>query len=771
MSGLLSRRLAVIGLLLLTVVAFGRVLNCDFVNLDDGIYVTENPAVQAGLTARGFRWAWTTFHAGYWQPLTWLSLQLDAQLFRHDGRPDAYGFHQTNLLLHAANVLLLFGLLVSLTGRVDRSAVVAALFAVHPLRVESVAWVAERKDVLSTLFWILTLLAYVSYARRPAPGRYLLVTATYALGLLVKPMLVTLPCVLLLLDWWPLRRLAAGPAGDSSAREPVPAGAPASVWRLVAEKLPLLALAVAASVVTLRAQASAGAVPTIALLSVPDRLANAIRGYGGYLTGTFWPLSLSVFYPHPHSDWSAGPVVAAALVVAAVTVLVLWLRRFPYLAVGWLWFLGTLVPVIGLVQAGEQALADRFTYVPHIGLLVALVWGTADLLDYWRCPSTARVALALAVTGCLTVLTVIQIGNWTNSISLWQQALRVMPDNYFARANLGLVLLRKGDLKGAEEHYRASLQARPDAAESHYNLGIIFLRTDRAAEAADAFREELRLHPDFVNARYNLGMALARQARYAEAAEEYTRVLEVKPGDAETHLVLGVALAQAGKLDEAEHHFATAVELKPDYADARNNLGCSLLRRGATAEAIENFTAAVAANKQFALAYNNLGIAVGREHRWLEAAAAQLAALELQPRVVGYRCDLAYARYESGQRDAAAAEYQRAFQQDHDWATVASADARRLATTTDAAQRDVSRALELAAQACQATSRREPEFLDTLAAARAAAGQFEQAVAALREALALVPAEPDSQLTRALQEKILLYQHGKPGREGLEPGR
>ncbi|MEO6196456.1 MAG: hypothetical protein ABIS20_25835 [Thermoanaerobaculia bacterium] len=437
-------------LALLTLAAYLPALHNGFVNLDDGLYVTGNPQVQKGITRASAAWALTANVANNWHPLTLLSHQLDCQLFGLDPA----GHHATSLLLHLANTLLLFAVLRGMTGAVWRSAAVAALFAVHPAHVESVAWVAERKDVLSALFWILAMAAWTSYARRPSPGRYLLVALMMLLGLMAKPMVVTLPFALLLLDVWPLERRGLG-------------------WkRLIAEKLPLLALSAAASLVTLRYQRTSLAPLDLVPWSV--RLANAAVAYASYLGKLLLPRNLAVFYPIPLAI-PAWQVAAATALLAALTALATWkARRAPWLLVGWLWFLGTLVPVIGLVQVGRQAMADRYTYLPSIGLFVAIVWGIA-----WGIAALARERRAILATAsaaailALAVGTWKQAGTWHDSVALYRHALAVTRGNYVAHVGLAKALTAERNLEGAEEEYRAALALRPRLIEARAGLEAI----------------------------------------------------------------------------------------------------------------------------------------------------------------------------------------------------------------------------------------------------------------------------------------------------------
>jgi tetratricopeptide (TPR) repeat protein len=509
-----------------------------FINLDDQVYASQNPHVEAGLTAGGIRWAFTTFEAGNWHPLTWLSLELDASLF---GGRNAGAFHRTNVLLHASNAVLLFWVLARMTGAAWRSAVAAGLFALHPLHVESVAWVAERKDVLSTLFWVLTLAAYLRYARRPGLGSYLLVALCLGLGLMAKPMLVTLPCVLLLLDYWPLRRWGTVP-----------------FRRLLLEKVPLFALAAASCAVTFAAQVQAHAVRTHPFSA---RVGNALLAYGSYLGKTFWPVNLAVYYPHPGAvPW--GPVLGAALLLAAVTVLVLGPgRRRPYLAVGWLWFLGTLVPVIGLVQVGGQALADRYTYVPLIGVFVMLAWGAADLAAAWGLPRIVLAGTAVAVLAGCAALARVQVGYWQSSLSLWEHAAEVTENNATAHINVGRCHYEQGQLAAARAEYEKAAAIDPQLAEPHNDLGNVLRDLGEREEAVAEYQKAIDRAPRAPLGHFNLGIVLIELGRPEGAAAAFAEAAALDPGNAPIHAILANALQQAGRLEEAVAEYRTALRM------------------------------------------------------------------------------------------------------------------------------------------------------------------------------------------------------------------
>ena len=471
-----------------TLAVFAQVVRFDFVDYDDNLYVTANPHVQEGLTLAGVRWAFTTFAAANWHPLTWISLMLDWSI----GGPGARVFHLTNLILHLANVLLLFFLLDRTTDRRWPSAVTAALFAIHPLHVESVAWIAERKDVLSTLFLLLTIAAYVGFVERPGRVRRLAVVLLFALGLLAKPMLVTLPVLLLMLDAWPLRR-----------KEP---------WRhLVDEKMPLLALSIASGVVTLVAQWRGGTVGSLAGYPLGVRVANAVVATATYLGQTIWPARLAVFYPHPGASLAAWTVAASAVALVALTLWTIRVRRSrPYLLFGWAWYLVTLAPVVGIVQVGWQARADRYTYIPLIGIFLGVVWAVSDRFADRPALLSSMASAAIVMLG---IGAFVQAGYWRDSETLFRHALAVTVDNAVAHNDLGTALLRRQLLSQAQEHFAAAVRIDPAFAEAHSNLGVALGRQGRIDEAILEFRRALDLEPDYPDARRNLERAEAIQHR------------------------------------------------------------------------------------------------------------------------------------------------------------------------------------------------------------------------------------------------------------------
>ena len=548
-----------LALAVVTLAVYAPVHGHRFVDYDDDEYVFRNPHVQAGLDAESVAWAFTTMEAANWHPLTWLSHMLDFQLFGLDPA----GHHLTSLALHAANVVLLFLALASLTGRPWPSAFVAALFALHPLNVESVAWISERKNLLCTFFWMLTLGAYGRYARRPRPGWYAAVVAGTALALMSKPMAVTLPLVLLLLDFWPLGRLSR-----------------ATAVRLCLEKLPLLVLAAIVSAVTFQAHLRGGTVVAMEAIPPRARLANAVVSYLAYVFKLAWPARLGVFYPHREGSVPAAQVVAAAFVLLAVTAAVLWAaRRAPYLAVGWLWYLVTLLPVIGIVQVGTQAMADRYAYVPAIGLFLALAWAAADVAA--RAPAPRAWALAAAVVLCaLTVRTVRQVPVWRDSLSLFASTVAAVPDSWIAHYNLGNALAATGRPAEAEAQFRETVRLRPRFARAHNNLGDALDALGRHEEAAAAYAEAIRVNPQLAEAHNNLGTALAATGRLEEAVAALRQATDIEPLFAEAYLNLGVVLRRLGRLPESAEALDRAVTLRPDLDVARYQRAVTALERG-----------------------------------------------------------------------------------------------------------------------------------------------------------------------------------------------
>jgi tetratricopeptide (TPR) repeat protein len=559
-------------LVLVTLAVFGRACANGFVNFDDTFYASDNHRVQGGLTADNVRWTLTSTEHANWHPLTWLSLQLDATLY---GR-NAFGFHTTSVLLHVANTLLLFFLLHRATGALAEGGMTAALFALHPLHVESVAWVGERKDVLSGLFWLLTMVAYGRYAARPSIGRYALMLALFSLGLMAKPMLVTLPLVLMLWDVWPLGRWAAGSANHKLAAHTkakrergnsldLPHLRFGFVSRrlLLLEKIPLLLLSAASCLITVVAQHRTGAIRSGDVLPLVDRLAHVPIAYCEYLSKTFLPLNLAAYYPY--SRTSVGPVLLATAALALVTIWTIRRRqRQPFLAVGWLWFLGTLVPTIGLVQVGGQSIADRYTYIPLIGLFTAVVWGVAELVRRGHLPRPFVAAGTLAGLGFLAICSFRQAGYWRDSVTLWSRALEVTGENYQVCAGLGGALADAGRDAQAVPFLEAAASMQPTDGTVYANLGVVLLRLGRLAESEERFKAAMQLNARDDKAVYNLGCVRLAQGRTSDAVAEFERTLEINPLQSQAHLVLAELLAVRGEGAAAQEHFERALQINRD---------------------------------------------------------------------------------------------------------------------------------------------------------------------------------------------------------------
>ena len=583
-------------IVLATFVVYWQLRGHEFLNYDDPMYVWENDYVRKGLTWEGVRWAFTATRGStnYWHPLTWLSHMLDCQLFRTDP-----GWHHlTNFLLHLISTLLLFGVLNRMTGALWRSAFVAALFALHPLNVESVAWISERKSVLSTLFWMLTMAAYLRYVKHPAVSRYLLTLLVFALGLMAKPMLVTLPFVLLLLDYWPLGRFQPGQAVKDTNRQTHKflnaRSQRLSIYRLVREKIAFFALSAASIYISSLSVQSLGIVISTESVPIKLRIANALVSYINYIGKIIWPQKLAVFYPYPDMVpmWQS---IGAFLLLVCISVLVIRLLRvIPYLAVGWLWYLGILIPAIGLVQAGVwPAIADRFVYVPSIGLFIIIAWAVPEVLAKWRYRKITLGVLAPVVLLALAVCSWFQGGYWRNGITLFEHALTVTDKNYVAYTNLGEELMKQGEIDAGIEHFRQALEFKPDYRSAHYNLGLALVKRGKVGEAIKHYKEALRLEPDAAPIHYNLGKAFMLQQKYAEAMKHYRKALQIKPDEPVLYYNLALVLVEQGEIDEAIKLFRKALRLKPDAGIVHRNLGLALARQGRYAEAIKHYEEAL----------------------------------------------------------------------------------------------------------------------------------------------------------------------------------
>ncbi len=770
---------------ILTLAVFWPALDNDFTRFDDGAYVVHNPHVLDGLSRAGLAWAFRTGAEANWHPLTWLSHMLDVQLFGLNPR----GHHLTSLLLHAANTVLLFVLLCRLTHARWRSAFVAALFALHPLHVESVAWVAERKDVLSTLFFLLTLWAYARYAGalRPAstslaspgsadleleptsPGQpgppvaesqsknqpstlatflaldqrdstpaYWLALGFFALGLMSKPMLVTVPFVLLLLDYWPLRRLKGFSPGENSGAEAAGLGSevhtqPArqrTLAELFREKLPFFALSVLSCVITLLVQAKARYLH----LSFTSKISNALVSYWLYVEKFFWPVDLSVYYPHPQSlhtgpAWPAWAVLLAVASLAAVSVgALLRLRRNPWLAMGWFWFLGTLVPVIGVVQVGGQAMADRYTYIPSIGFFILAVWGAAAACAARRW-SRWTVALAgVAALAVLSALTHKQLRFWRDDFTLFSHALEVTPRNAVAWYHTGWVLADQGKTDLAVERFRKAVALAPSYAAPYVDMGLLLEKAGKTNEALEMARLACRADPTAARYQNHLGTLLWQLGQKDEAILAYETAVRCEPDYADAQYNLGSCLAALGRWPEAAGHLAAAVRLKPDDAEMRGSLGSALLRLGRLSEAEPQLSAATRLCPTNGEAQLNLGVVLMQQNRLDEALPRFREAVRLEP-------------------DSAAALNGLAW---------------LLATSPRPEVRNGAEAVRLAERACQLSGGTDPRSWSALDAAYAEAGRFPDALRAAEKARYLATAAGRQDLADAAEARLALYRNQQP---------
>jgi tetratricopeptide (TPR) repeat protein len=608
----------------LILIVFAPVRDYGYLAFDDKSYVVENSRIAQGLTWNGIVWALTTSHAGFWMPLTWLSYMVEIHFFGLAGYPH----HVTNVILHLLSTLALFWFLRRVTARLWESAFVAVLFAIHPLRVESVVWITERKDMLCGLFWMLSLCAYAAYVRRPGPLRYLAVAAAFGLALMSKPMAVTLPFVLLLLDIWPLQRMR-------------PAAAQGMDWtRAVLEKLPLLGMAALSAILTISFHRGQNGLTTLTNLSLGTRLANALQSYAVYIGDMMWPANLALFYPFGDLSWWK-PALSVALLGAVSAFVVCNAAKRRYLLVGWLWYLGTLLPVSGVLQAGLQARADRFTYLPLIGLFLMASWGAGEFFGRWR--RRGRIALATAavlIAGALAAVAGRQVRLWESRVGLWEHALRVTTNNYMAHAMLAYALADLGRVNDALRHYREALRIKPDFADARNNLGIALAGTGRFEEAAAEFRTAIRIGPVRADMHYNLGFALAELGRFDEAIAEYLSVLRLEPDSGKAHTKIGDAFQLQGRIEDAISRYNEALRVQPHYALAHNNLGVALSNQGRMEEAILHFNAALRIQPGLAEAHNGLGVALAGQGRFGEAVPHFSEALRIQPGMANARANL-----------------------------------------------------------------------------------------------------------------------------------
>jgi len=819
--------LVCIALVLSTLAVFWQVHSFGFVNYDDDDYVYENPGVTQGLTWDSFVAAFTTPHVGNWLPMVWLSFALDYQLFG----PDPGWMHLVNVALHIANAVLLFLILRKATGGLWPSAFVAAAFALHPMHVESVAWITERKDVLSGFFLLLTVAAYARYVRRHSVISYVLAVLLYALGLLAKPMIVTVPLLLLLLDYWPLNRFELQPRESAGVHSRL-----LILRRMIAEKIPFFVLSAIWSVVTFLVQRGSGSVADLENLPAYARCANAFQSYAQYVAKMFWPRNMAVFYPYDEGTVRPLQAILSALLIITVSILAIRSRRkHKYLYVGWLWFLAALVPVIGLIQSGAQSMADRYTYIPYIGLFIMIAWGVPELMS--GLPHTKHLlgGAAAIVFAALGVCAYRQTSYWTDSITLFSHAIEVTqrndtaynnrgsaytelglwekgiedfhraigirPDNAHAYNNLGVAYVKLGRWQEAEKAFKLATEAEADYAEACNNLGIAYGERGRWQEAEEAFMHALDARANYAEAYNNLGIARSKLERWQEAEEAYKRAIEIDRNYVAALNNLGEAYEKLGKWQAAIESYKEAIAIKPDHAESHKDLGSALGRLGRWEEATIAYERAVESEPNYVEAYKGLGIAYGKVGRWQDATQSLEQAIALDPNDAATHHNIGIAYVELGRRsagieafrraiahdpnsvdshhnlanelvlegryDEALNEYRAALRLKPEWPVCMNNLAFLIAAYPELSPRDANEAIHLAERACELTGYKDPSYLDTLAVAYASAGRFGEAVDTARRALGLADAAGQTQLGDVIRSHLSLYTQGKPWVEPL----
>jgi tetratricopeptide (TPR) repeat protein len=804
-------------LVLVVLAVFGQTAHFGFVNFDDGLYVYENARVSSSLSMPGVAWAFTHVDCSLYHPLTMISLMLDYQLHGlHAG-----GYHLTSVFIHAASVVLLFLVLRQTTGALWRSAFAAALFAIHPLRAESVAWVSERKDVLSGLFFMLTLFTYLRYVeKQKAESRkqkywYVLTVVFFALGLLAKSMVATLPFVLLLLDYWPLGRMGgmqnekcrmknaeSGKRKAESGKQKIgsgekrPPGVP--FWGLVREKIPLFALSAGSCVATALVP---GLIIHVRRLPFLECLGNALFSYVVYLRQMVFPAGLAIPYPIVPGGPPRWEVCLAFFLLAAITAAVIACRKkLPCLLMGWLWYLGMLFPVIGIIQiSGDAAHADRFTYLPEIGLAVAGTWAAWDWIARWKHRLVISGVLMMAVIGALSVFAHIQTSYWRDGETLWPhtlactssnciaycnlaailvekganeeaiarygKALEIKPDNPQEPSNVGDALLNQGDKDEAVALCRKALEIRPDYIEAHINLGnALSLKGEEEAAIAE-FRKALEIDPDNEKAHYNLGIALFDKGEKEAAIAQYRKALELKPDNAEARANLAVALFDKGEKEEAIAQYHKTLELKPNDADTRSNLGIALFDKGEKAEAIAQYRKALELDPHCVKADYNWGNALASEGQLDEAIAHLRKALKFKPNYARAYSSLGLVFFQKGEIKEAIGTWEGGLEVKPDQADVQNNLAWLLATAPDASLRNGTKAVALAERASHLNGGSNAPVLHTLAAAYAEVGRFGDARTTAQRALDLAVAQKNDDLTAQLPKEIKLYEADRPVRD------
>lgn len=791
-----KRLLICAGLSLVILVTFWPVIHCGFVNYDDPYYVLQNSHIQQGFSINSLGWAFTTGHAGNWHPLTWISHILDVNLF---GLNPA-GHHLTNLILHVLNANLVFLIFLRMSGAIWRSALVAALFALHPLHVESVAWISERKDVLSTFFWGLTLLAYLGYVARPTVTKYLLIAVSFSLGLMAKPMLVTVPCLLLLLDFWPLRRIATGRrilGFDLSSPDAAAEGAPplprVPLARLIVEKIPLFLLTAISCLVTVWAQRRT--VMPLEGISVLVRICNAMTSYCRYVYKMIWPQRLIVHYPYP-GLWSIWPLLLVAFTLASFTYVAIRLARLrPYVIVGWLWFLGTLIPTIGLIQVGTQSMADRYSYVPLIGLFLIIAWGAYDLSTHLGLRSPVLAGAGMVVLAACAATSRSQLAHWRSGRTLFQHAVNIVPDDYLAQYNLGVATLDEGDLDRARELFEKSahinpafseawnnlanalviqgrpaeaiecysraLKYRPDHGLTHYNMGLALAELGNRDQAIAHFQTALRLSPDFSVVFKDLGHVLVEKGELPQALTYLREYVRRAPNDAEGRVRLAEALKANQEQEAAQEQYSTALALQPELPQKYATIARGLGKAGKVEAAIDRYSTLMELQKRDPTLTEEFGIFLADHGRLADAMARFKELLRLRPDAQAHY-DLGLVLVMQDHAKEAVEQYRQALELKADFTLVLNDLAWILATHKDPAVRNGAEAVRLAERACQLAQNQEARYWGTLDAAYAETGRFQDAIQAADKARELALASGQPELAAAAGKRQDLYRAKRP---------
>jgi protein O-mannosyl-transferase len=736
------------GLVLLIGMAFEPLRHNTFTIYDDNDYIVDNLHVKSGLTLESAKWAFTSGHASNWHPLTWLSHMIDIELFGLN--PAGHHFH--NLLLHTLSTVLLFLILRQMTGTVWPGAFAAMVFGIHPLRVESVAWAAERKDVLSVLFFMLTVAAYLYYVKQGGLRRYCLVILCFALGLMAKPMLVTLPLVLLLLDIWPLKRTQSSKDKRKLQKQPI--------LPLVMEKIPLFGLVIASCIITYIVQQSGGSVQTLSLYT---RITNALVSYIAYLGKFFWPDNLVVLYPFPvpaYPLWQ--PAAALLLLIILSTIAVYHYSRQSFIFTGWFWYMITLIPVIGLIQVGNQSMADRYTYLPSIGIGILLAWSAAQLSSAWRHQKIITGSLAAMAAIGMLAGTRHQLHYWKDDITLFEHTIAVTRYNPAIENNLGWIYWKQGDETRAFEHIQKALQMSPDFEDANINMAAVLLKRKEYDKAITHLHKALKADPDNFQANNNLALVLIELKRYPQAIQYLQKAMKYTQDNADVYYNFGIVLGAEKKYDEAVSAYQQAIGLDQNHYQAMNELGAIKYKQGFLDEAVNYFRRSIQQNPNYVEAYSNLGLALQKQKKFKDSLSCYLKALQIEPDYADSWYNLALCQHALGHLQTALDSYHKALQFDPNSIGALNNLAWAMAANPDPQVQKPAEAVLLARKACDLTSFENPGILDTLAVAYAANGQFKQAAETAQKALDTATAAGNTDMAEGISSRLQLYRAGKP---------